>query len=352
VPGGRRLSLDPTPHPATVLRSLADYAGEVASDHYMTGELFDRLEGRVAQMLGKEAAVYLPSGKLAQMAALKTLTGRAGCRRVAMHPRCHLEEYEARAYQELWGMTAAHLGGFDRLATAADLAMIKEPLGAVALELPQRRLGCLLPSWQDLCALVEIARARGIALHLDGARLWESGPFYARPLHEIAGLFDTVYVAFDKGLGALSGAALAGPQDILDEVRVWQRRAGGRALRSFPAVLSALQALDERLGRMSAFHDKARELAAALSRIEGAAVSPNPPHANAFLVTLPGDPAKALCARDVVDRELGVWLFDAPVACVDQGFARFEVTVRTAAFGLSVEEVVRAAQRFSEMVCR
>ncbi len=111
--GNRRLSLNAPPHPADTLRALADYAGDGASDKYTTGELFDRLESRIAGLPGKEAAVYLPSGKLAQMAALKTLTGPARCNRVAMHPRSHFEEYEARAYQELWAMTAAHLCGFD-----------------------------------------------------------------------------------------------------------------------------------------------------------------------------------------------------------------------------------------------
>lgn len=68
----RRLSLDEPPNPADTLRELACYAGDAVTDKYTTGELFDRLESRVAGLLGKEAAVYLPSGKLAQMAALKT----------------------------------------------------------------------------------------------------------------------------------------------------------------------------------------------------------------------------------------------------------------------------------------
>jgi len=247
-------------------------------------------------------------------------------------------------------MTAAHLGGFDRLPTAQDLSMIKEPLGAVALELPLRRLGCRLPLWDELCMIVGGARKRGIAVHLDGARLWESQPFYARPITEIANLFDTIYVAFDKCLGALTGAALAGPQWVVDEVRIWQRRAGGRALRSFPSLLSALRALDERLRRMGEFHEKARSLAAALSKIDAIALSPNPPHANAFLVTMPGDPTKAREARDAINQELGIWLFDDPVDCVDEGFARFEVTVRTAAFEVNEHEVKIAVERFSEMI--
>lgn len=138
-----RLSLDMPSIPSDTLNALADFAGDVPSDKYMSGELFDQLHQKVAGMLGKESAPFLPSGKLAQMAALKVLTGRAGCSRVAMHPRSHLEENEMRAYQELWNLTATHLGGYDRLPTADDLREIHEPLGAVTLELPLRRLGCL-----------------------------------------------------------------------------------------------------------------------------------------------------------------------------------------------------------------
>ncbi|PCI02803.1 MAG: threonine aldolase [Hyphomicrobiales bacterium] len=316
----------------------------------MSGELFDRLEGQIATLLGKEAALYLPSGKLAQMTALKILTGRAGCTRIAIHPRAHLEEYEARAYQELWGLTAAPLGGYDRLPTPDDLSAIHEPLGAVSLELPMRRLGCLLPTWNQLIEFSEIAQQRNIFLHMDGARLWESQPYYQKPLHEIAGLFDTVYVALDKGLGGLAGAVLAGPQWVIDEARIWQRRAGGRALRSFPYLLSALKGLDERLPRMGAYHEKAKELAKSISDIPNIRVSPEPPHANAFLVSMTGDLTKANEARDTVASEMNIWLFDTTVDSIEQSTVRFEITVREAAFELDASQIGKAVSRFSELV--
>ena len=346
----RRLSLDMPPDPAEALNALADYAGGSEADKYMEGELFDRLQGRIAGLLGKEAALYLPSGKIAQMSALKVLTGRARCPRIALHPRAHFEEYEARAYQELWGMTAAQLGGYDRLPTHDDLAAIHEPVGAVTLELPLRRLGCLLPSWTELTALTDLARERDIFLHMDGARLWESQPFYDRPLTEIAGLFDTVYVAFDKGLGGLAGAALAGPQWVIDEAKIWQRRAGGRALRSFPNLLSALKALDERLPRMTEFHLKAKSLAASLSTLSGVGVSPDPPQANAFLVSLRGSRRQALAVRDRIAAERNIWLFDALEDSIDQSVVRFEVTVRGAAFDLEEAEVRQAMAAFAKLV--
>lgn len=346
----RRLSHDIPPNPSETLKALAVYAGDARSDKYMTGELFDRLHEKVATLLGKEAALYLPSGKLAQMAALKVLCSKSGCNRVAMHPRSHLEEYEKRAYQELWGLTAAHLGGYDRLPKPDDLRFIHEPLGAVTLELPMRRLGCLLPQWDELSELCRLAKEQGIFVHMDGARLWESLPFYDKTHAEIAALSDTVYVAMDKGLGGLAGAVLAGPQWVIDEVAVWQKRAGGRALRSFPYVLSALKALEDRLPRMYDFHNKAKDLARNLDALDGVRVSPTVPHANAFLVSFIGDPEKAASARDTVADELDIWLFDVPVDCVDQSVVRFEVTVRGAACDLDVDEIVEATQYFRDLV--
>src|SRR6185369_15444353 len=97
------------------------------------------------------------------------------------------------------------VGDGHALVTLADLERIAEPIAALLLELPQREIGGLLPAWEELSAIVSWARARGAALHLDGARLWESQPFYGRPLAEIAGLFDSVYVSTYKTLGGLAG---------------------------------------------------------------------------------------------------------------------------------------------------
>ena len=104
----------------------------------------------------------------------------------------------------------------------------------MAIELPLREAGYLLPPWDELVGLVEAAQARGIPVHLDGARLWESQPFYDRPLAEIAALGDTVYVSFYKGLGGIAGAALVGPADVIAEARHWQHRHGGTLVSVYP----------------------------------------------------------------------------------------------------------------------
>jgi threonine aldolase len=191
-----------------------------------------------------------------------------------------------------------------RTATADDLAALHGRLGAVLVELQLREAGCRLPSWDELVALSEAARARGVPLHLDGARLWESQPFYDRPLSEISALADSVYVSFYKGLGGLSGAVLAGGEDELAEARIWRRRMGGTLYRMSPYALSALVGLRDQLPMMGEYVAWARRLATELTA-RGLRVNPEPPHTNTFQLFLPGE-ADAIRERtaEFMEREL------------------------------------------------
>ncbi|HEY3462071.1 MAG TPA: beta-eliminating lyase-related protein [Gaiellaceae bacterium] len=274
--------------PAAELRALADRAGK-RLDVYGGGDSVARLEARVADLLGKPAAVLFPSGTMAQQIALRILCDRNGRSTVAFHPHCHLDVHEERGYEHLHGLRARPVGHRDRLIRRADLEDVKEPVGALLLELPQRDLGGQLPSWRELRAQTAWARRNGVALHLDGARLWQCGPFYRRPLREIAALFDTVYVSLYKDLGGLGGCLLAGPKDAIAEARVWRIRHGGRLSTYEPMALSAERGLDEVLPRMPSFVRKAKEIGAALARIDGVSVAPDPPQAAMLHVAVPGE---------------------------------------------------------------
>ena len=279
-------------------------------DRYGAGDRIERLERRVAELLGKEAAVFMPSGTMAQPIALRIWSDRRGIRTVAFHPTCHLEFHEEKGYERLHGLHARLVGDPNRLITLDDLEGIREPVAALLLELPQREIGGLLPSWDDLVAQVGWARERDIAMHLDGARLWESQPYYGRPYAEIAGLFDSVYVSFYKGLGGIAGAALGGDAALIAEARVWQRRQGGNLVTLHPFVRVAAEvALDERLDRISVHADHARALAAALTEVEGVEVVPDPPQTPLFHVVLRGDRERLADAALQVAEERKVFLF-------------------------------------------
>jgi threonine aldolase len=333
------------------LLELARYAGDdVAMDRGGKGELVVKLEARLIQLLGKEAVVFMPSGRMAQLIALKLWCDRRGIPRIAVHPRSHIEEREQKAYQEVYGLKVTWIGDNNRCTGMADLAAIGVPVGAIALEIPLRPLGCTLPPWSELQSMSEWARSRKIPFHADAARLWEIGPYYGRPYAEIAGLFDTLYVSFYKGLGGIAGSVLAGPADLIGEAKYCQQRLGGRLNKQFPMLIDALRGLDTRLPLMPAFHDKARELAAAIASLPGVLVTPNPPHANAMIIALPGDPDKLVDAAIEVAEQTDLWLFDLPLISPIQGLAMFEVTIREAALDVAPEEALQALSLLRDLL--
>src|SRR5205085_2708523 len=147
------------------------------------------LEGEVAGLLGKPAAVFMPSGTMAQQATLRVHSDRRTSRVVLFHPTCHLDLHEAGAYRRLHHLVGRPVGNANGLITIEDLRDVAESPAALVLELPQREIGGQLPSWEELSEQSGWARERGAAVHLDGARLWECTSFYRRSLAEIAGLF-------------------------------------------------------------------------------------------------------------------------------------------------------------------
>lgn len=332
----------------TTLLELAERAPAVGeADRYGKGTLATRLEGRIAELLGKEAAVWMPSGTMAQQIALRIHAVRTGRNLVAFHPHCHLDVHEERAYEWLHGLRATLLCDPNRLVRAEDVANLSEPHAAILLELPQRDLGGRLPPWEDLVETAAAARAGGAASHLDGARLWQCGPFYNRSLDEIAALFDTVYVSFYKDLGAPAGCALAGPADVIAEARVWLVRHGGRLFSAFPFMLAAEQGLDEVLPRMPDYVEHARALATALVDVEGVSIVPDPPQVAMFHLYVKGDPERLNEAAVELAERTGTWLGAHFVSTADPAVAATELTIGESNLEVAPRE---AAELYSELV--
>jgi threonine aldolase len=337
----RFLTHDYPKNPRQVLSELAETTDpELEADRYGHGDLIAGFESEVAALVGKEAAVFMPSGTMCQQIALRIWSERRGTRNVAFHPKSHLEMHEEKAYQRLHGLNGILVGSSDALLTLDDLKGISEPLGAILLELPQRELGGQLPDWESLNEVVAWARERGIPSHLDGARLWECKPFYRRDYSEIAGLFDSVYVSFYKILGGIAGSVLAAPADVIAEARTWQRRHGGNLIHLYPFVLSAQKGLRERLGRMEAYHAKAKEIATLLAPFAEIEIVPNPPHTNMMHLFIRGEQEKLEAAALDVARETGTWLFSWLAPTLFPGLTMYELSVGEATLDLSGQEIV------------
>jgi threonine aldolase len=326
--------------PADLLAELAALEGEdLTADRYGESGTVARLEEEVRALLGKPAAVFMPSGTMAQQIVLRIQADRGGSRTVAFHPTCHLELHEDKAYQRLHQLVGRPVGNAHELLTVADIEGVHEPLAAFVFELPQREIGGQLPSWADLTAQVAAARALGGAVHLDGARLWECGPFYDRPLAEIAALFDSVYVSLYKGLGGLAGCCLLGGEDVVGQAREWRSRHGGTLFAMWPYAAAGLAGLRLRLPRMASYVAHARAIAAELRERDGVEVVPDPPQTPMMHIRLRTDAETFLTASRRVAAERGIWTWPRSSPTPYAAWRSVELTVGDATLGFTPAEV-------------
>jgi threonine aldolase len=322
---------------------LATIPTDTEIDYYGIGGVVADLEAEVASLLGKEAAIFLPTGTMAQQATLRVHADHRARRGVVFHPMCHMETNEERGYQRLHALFGIPAGPRDEALSSASLAEIREPFAALLLELPQRGLGGTLPTWDELIAQVSWARDRGAAVHLDGARLWDATPFYAKSynksLRDIAALFDTVYVSFYKGLGGIAGCCVAGDADVIEELSVWRTRHGGRVFMLWPYAASALTVLRSRLPLMPRYYRHALAVARAVRDIPGVEVLPNPVQSPMMHVRFAAGLDELRARVVAIARSEKIWTFSRPWVSEGPALQRFELHVGDATLALTPSEI-------------
>lgn len=335
-----------------VAAELAALGGSLTADVYGDGGVVAELEREVASLLGMPAAVFMPSGTMAQQIALRLHAQDTGRGTVLCHPTCHLLLHEDEAAMHLHDLVLHALGDAEDPLTPAALAAVQEPPAALLLELPQREIGGPLPSWAELQHMVGWARDHGARVHLDGARLWESQPFYDRPHRDIAALFDTVYVSLYKTLGGIAGACLAGPTAQMDRARVWRHRHGGTMFRLWPYAASGLIGLRLRLGRIDGYVAHARAIAAEIREDAHLQVRVDPPPTSLLHVAVRTS-AAALRARAwqlAVQEGMATWTGSRSSAV--PGWQVVELSVGDATMALSAGEVAEVLRRLAEPLPR
>jgi len=254
------------------------------------------------------------------------------------HPTSHLLLHEEDAFRALLGMTALRVGASARPLVAADVEVELRKLRAVGqapacvlVEVPFRELGCAASPWEELVALRRVADEYDVPLHMDGARLLEVAPYYAphATLQDICALFDSVYISFYKGLGAMTGAMLLGDAGFVGAAVPWRRRLGANPYTSLPYALSCRAAWRAHAGSFEARWHKLRRLAAEIGARHADVVrfEPSEPTCAQVICRLKGASVEALeRARDAAEAATGARVFRR-LRRADDGDSFFEWTL-------------------------
>jgi threonine aldolase len=236
---------------ARLLARLADEAG-IERDAYGNGAAIAAFEERLAACVGKERAIVMPTGTLANVLALELHATRT-TRRVVVQHDGHIMGDTGDSAARLAGVTLVPLqdrgAGFSADALTAAMARaaggrVATPIAAVVIETPVRSRHAQMFDRGDFDNVVAAAKAAGVRLHLDAARLFIAAAWYGRTPAELCAPFDTVYVSLYKQLGTFFGAALAGPAALIEGLGEARRRTGGGLAQFWPAVLLAGHHLD------------------------------------------------------------------------------------------------------------
>ncbi len=282
----------------------AMFAAEVGDDVFGEDPTVNRLEERVAADLGMEAALFVPSGTMSNQIAI-----RVHCRpgdEILLESTSHIYIWEAGGPAVLSGATCRTIDGTFGILSPAQLDGKIRPddqhavrTRLVCLENTHNRGGGTVYPLETVRAISRWAKANGLAMHLDGARLWNAVVASGVPLKAWAAEFDTVSVCFSKGLGAPIGSALAGPRDVIRQARRVRKLFGGAMRQAGFLAAACLYAMDHHVDRLAEDHANARLLAAAAADVPGLTLTPDRVDTNVVWVEVS---PKLGTAKDVAAR--------------------------------------------------
>lgn len=264
------LRSDTVTRPSDAMRRAMATA-EVGDDCYRDDPTARRLEERAAELLGKEAAVYVPTGTMGNQIAL-LLHCRPGDE-VLVSESAHIFFYEAGAGAAWAGAQFIQIGG-DGSFDASDVERAVKPIGyhfprtrLLCFENTHNRSGGRVFPQNEVVSIAQHAKSLRLSVHLDGARIWNAAVASGKTEAELAAPADTVTACFSKGLGAPIGSVIAGTRDAMDEARRFRRMLGGGMRQSGVLCAAALFALEHNRARLTEDHENARELARGLAGI-------------------------------------------------------------------------------------
>jgi threonine aldolase len=272
------LRSDTVTRPTPAMRA-AMQAAEVGDDVFDEDPTVRRLQERVAQLLGKEAALFVPSGTMSNQICVKAHTQPGD--ELLCEASCHIYNYEAGGAAVLSGVTCRTIEGEHGILDVRQLADKIRPVNEhlvrtrlVCLENTHNRGGGRIFPIDKVRAISAWAREHGLIMHLDGARLWNAVVATGIPPAEWCRYFDTVSVCFSKGLGAPVGSALAGPREFVARGRFIRKLFGGGMRQAGVIAAGALYALEHHIERLAEDHRNAQVIAEAVADTPGLRLDP------------------------------------------------------------------------------
>lgn len=278
MPVGRVIDLrsDTVTRPTAAMRR-AMAAAEVGDDVYAEDPTVNRLEQRAAGILGKEAALFVPTGTMGNQIAVKLHT-RHG-QEVVGEARCHLLDWELSMVAWFSGCLLRPVTTDNGVLTWDQLRHAvrakgphNAPTGLIALENTHNMAGGVVTPVGVMREIADRAHELGIPVHLDGARVFNAAAALGVPVREVVAPVDTVMCCLSKGLGAPVGSLLAGPAALIAEGRLLRKRLGGGMRQAGVLAAAGLIALEEMPARLHEDHANARRLAEGLTQIPGIAI--------------------------------------------------------------------------------
>jgi threonine aldolase len=277
-------------------------AAEVGDDVFGDDPTVKRLEERTAEILGKEAALFVVSGTMSNQVALKAHTQPGD--EVLLDANSHMYYYEAGGPAALSGVMCRCLPGKRGIFTAADVEEVLRPPDVhfaptrlVCVENTHNRGGGSIWPMTTVHEVAGAARKHGLKLHMDGARIWNASIAAGIAEKEYAAPFDSVSVCFSKGLGAPVGSALAGSAEFIQRARRVRKLYGGGMRQAGIIAAGALHALEHHRARLAEDHAHAQRLAEALSTLDGIELDKSLIQTNLLWFRIKGMPASVFCSR-------------------------------------------------------
>lgn len=249
-------------------------AAEVGDDQYGEDPTINRLQARVAELLGKEAVLWLPTGTMANQVAVRILTQPGDD--VIVSRESHAVWHEAGGAAALAGVQCTEIGSGGTFTAEEFVAALKPRhhmlypgTALVEIENTHNRAGGVVFPQDEVERICAAARERGVASYLDGARIWNAAVASGRSLAELAAPFDLVGAALSKGLGAPGGAVLAGSRDLIAKATRGRRIMGGAMRQVGIFAAAGLYGLEHHLPQLAVDHANARRIAERLAEVAG-----------------------------------------------------------------------------------